>query len=111
LLEHVRIAQWDILEFSINPKHVSPDWPSGYWPTTDAPPSDEAWDKSIKDFRQDLQKMRDLISNPKTDLFAKIPHGTGQTILRQALLLADHNSHHLGQLVLLRRELGAWPSE
>jgi hypothetical protein len=111
LLEHLRIAQWDILEFSINPKHASPDWPSGYWPATDAPPSNEAWEKSIKSFRHDLQKMRDLISNPKTDLFAKIPHGTGQTILRQALLLADHNSHHLGQLVLVRRLLGAWPAQ
>jgi hypothetical protein len=111
LLEHLRIAQWDILEFSINPKHVSPPWPAGYWPATDAPPSAEAWDKCIQDFRGDLQRMRDRISNPKTDLFAKIPHGTGQTILRQALLLADHNSHHLGQLVLIRRELGAWPAQ
>ena len=111
LLEHMRLGQWDILEFIVNPKHVSPPWPSGYWPATDAPPSNEAWLKSIKNFQSDLQKMRDLISNPKTDLFAKIPHGTGQTILRQVLLLADHNSHHLGQLVLLRRLLGAWPSQ
>jgi uncharacterized damage-inducible protein DinB len=111
LLEHMRLGQWDILEFVVNPKHVSPPWPSGYWPATDAPPTKEAWEKSIKNFRSDLQAMRDLISNPKTDLFAKIPHGTGQIILRQALLLADHNSHHLGQLVLLRRLLGAWPSQ
>jgi hypothetical protein len=111
LLEHMRLGQWDILEFIVNPKHVSPPWPSGYWPATDAPPTKEAWEKSIENFRSDLQAMRDLISNPKTDLFAKIPHGTGQSILRQALLLADHNSHHLGQLVLLRRLLGAWPPQ
>lgn len=109
LLEHMRIAQWDILEFSRNPRHVSPPFPEGLWPDGDAPPSAEAWDRSVAAFRADLQSMQDLVSNPATDLFAPIPHGEGQTILREALLAADHNSYHLGQLVAVRRLLGAWP--
>jgi hypothetical protein len=108
LLEHIRIAQRDILEFSRNPKHVSPDWPAGYWPKTETPPSDAAWEKSVGEFRDDLQAMQDLVSSPKTDLFARIPWGDGQTILREALLAADHNAYHLGQLVDVRRLLGAW---
>jgi hypothetical protein len=111
LLEHVRIAQWDILEFSRNAKHASPDFPGGYWPKTPLPPNDTVWDKSVKGFRRDLEEMIALVKNPKADLFAKIPHGSGQTILREALLLADHNAYHLGQLVDLRRALGAWPEE
>jgi DinB superfamily len=109
LLEHLRIAQWDILEFSRNGKHVSPDFPGGYWPTTPLPPSDAAWEQSWKGFQSDLKEMIALVKNPKTNLFAKIPHGDGQTVLREALLLADHNAYHLGQLVDLRRALGAWP--
>ncbi|MBZ5515796.1 MAG: DinB family protein [Acidobacteriia bacterium] len=108
LLEHLRIAQWDILEFSRNTKHVSPKWPAGYWPEGDAPPDDTAWAKSVKAFRSDLKAMQDLVKNPRTDLYARIPHGEGQTILREALLVADHNAYHLGQLVLVRRLLGAW---
>lgn len=108
LLEHMRIAQWDIVEFSRNPKHLSPQFPSGYWPETDAPPDDKAWQKSIRQFRSDLKAMEDLIEDPDIDLFAPIAHGEGQTILREALLLADHNSYHLGQLVTVRRLLGAW---
>jgi hypothetical protein len=108
LLEHMRIAQWDILEFSVNPKHVSPAWPGGYWPKDDAPPSDAAWKKSIQQFRRDLKRMQALVANPRTDLYAPIAHGDGQTILREALLVADHNAYHLGQLVLVRRLLGAW---
>jgi len=108
LLEHMRIAQWDILEFSRNAKHVSPDWPKGYWPERDAPPSAAAWEKSVKDFRADLKAMQDLVSDPKTDLFARIPWGDGQTVLREALLVADHNAYHLGQLVDVQRLLGAW---
>ena len=108
LVEHLRIAQHDILEFSRDPKHVSPSWPSGYWPKTAAPPSAAAWAKSIRGFRADLQAMAKLVASPATDLFAKIPHGDGQTVLREALLAADHNSHHIGQLILLRRLLGAW---
>ena len=111
LLEHLRIAQWDILEFSRNRKHTSPDWPEGYWPPSDAPSSAAQWNASIKKFRADLKAMQDLVKNPKIDLFAKIPWGDGQTILREALLLADHNAYHLGQIVDVRRALGAWPEK
>jgi DinB family protein len=108
LLEHIRIAQRDILEFSRNRKHVSPKWPEGYWPKTAALPSAAAWTKSVQQFRADQKAMLDLIANPKTDLFAKIPWGDGQTILREALLVADHNAYHLAQLVDVSRLLGAW---
>jgi hypothetical protein len=108
ILEHMRIAQWDILEFSRDAKHVSPDWPGGYWPKTPAPPDAHAWDKSIRAFRADLKAMCDLVEDPSTDLYARIPHGEGQTILREALLVADHNSYHLGEFVQTRRLLGAW---
>jgi DinB superfamily len=108
LLEHMRIALWDILEFSRDAKHVSPSWPEGYWPKTQKPPSDAAWKKSVAAIRRDLAAMQKLVGNPKTDLNAKIPHGTGQTILREALLVADHNAYHIGQLLLVRRLLGAW---
>jgi DinB superfamily len=108
VLEHLRLAQWDILEFSRNPKHASPKWPEGYWPKTEAPPSAAAWNKSVQQFRRDLKAMQALIANRKTDLFARISWGDGQTILREALLLADHNAYHLGQLLDVRRLLGAW---
>jgi len=111
LLEHLRIAQWDILEFSRDAKHVSPDWPRGYWPASDAPPDEAAWEKCLADFRSDLKAVEKLVANPRTNLYARIPHGDGQTILREALLVADHNAYHLGQLVLLRRLHGAWPEE
>ena len=111
ILEHLRIAQWDILEFSRDAKHRSPDWPGGYWPRTAAPPDEKAWDKSVRAFRRDLKAMCDLIESPRTDLYARIPHGDGQTILREALLAADHNAYHLGELVLVRRLLGAWGSQ
>jgi hypothetical protein len=108
LLEHLRIAQRDILEFSRNRKHKSPNWPEGYWPKTAAPPNDAAWTKSVRQFRADQKAMLNLVANPKTDLFAKIPWGDGQTILREALLVADHNAYHLAQLVDVSRLLGAW---
>jgi uncharacterized damage-inducible protein DinB len=108
LLEHIRIAQRDILEFSRNPKHVSPPWPKGYWPATEAPPSASAWNNSLRQVREDLKAMEKLVASPKTELLLKIPHGDGQTILREALLLADHTSYHVGQILLLRRLLGAW---
>jgi hypothetical protein len=108
LLEHLRLAQWDLLEFSRNAKHKSPEWPKRYWPKTEAPPSSAAWSKSIQQFRKDLKAMQTLVANPKTDLYARIPWGDGQTILREALLLADHTAYHLGQLVDVRRLLGAW---
>lgn len=108
LLEHIRISQWDILEFTKSAKHVSPKWPAGYWPASDAPSDPAAWDKSVAQVERDLEEMRRLVRDPKTDLFARIPHGTGQTPLREALVLADHTAYHVGQLVLLRRLLGAW---
>jgi uncharacterized damage-inducible protein DinB len=111
LLEHLRIAQRDILEFTRDPRHVSLPWPAGYWPAGDAPPDDEAWDRSVAAFRADLRAMQDLITDPATDLFAPLPHGKGQTALREALLVADHNAYHLGQLVVVRRLLGAWDEE
>ena len=109
LLEHLRICQWDILEFSHNPNHVSPKFPSGYWPVDEDPPSDAAWDGSVARFQSDLNEMKRLLGDPAVDLFTPIAHGQGQTILREALLLADHNSHHLGQLIMLRRLSGTWP--
>ena len=110
LLEHMRIAQCDILDFSRNSKYVAPQWPEGYWPENPSPSSTAAWDKSVKSFRDDREAMKTLVSDPKTDLFRKIPWGDGQTILREALLIADHNSHHLGQMIDLRRLLGIWQS-
>ena len=111
LLEHLRIAQWDILEFSRKPGHASPQWPEGYWPSTDAPASPAAWNQSVKKFRQGLKAIGDLVKNPKTDLLAPIPWGDGQTILREALLVADHNAYHLGQMLDARRLLGTWPDQ
>jgi DinB superfamily len=108
LLEHMRIAQWDILNFCLDPKHVSPAWPSGYWPKTPNPPSDAAWKQSVESFLKDNEAMGNLVMDSKQDLLAPIAHGSGQTIFRQVLLLADHNSYHLGQFVLVRRLLGDW---
>jgi hypothetical protein len=103
LLEHMRIAQSDILEFSRDAKHVSPKWPEGYWPKTAKPLSAAAWNASVKSFKKDLKAMLEVIEDGSVDLYRKIPHGEGQTILREALLIADHNSYHLGQLMLVRR--------
>jgi hypothetical protein len=107
LVEHMRIAQWDILDFSRDAKHVSPAWPEGYWPARPEPPAG-AWEKSLRAFRADLQAMEELVAAPAADLYARIPWGDGQTILREAMLVADHNAYHLGQLVLVRKLLGAW---
>lgn len=106
LLEHLRIAQWDILEFSRDPEHASPKWPDGYWPQGEAPPDDGAWDASVESFRRDLEAMQALVA--QGDLYAAFPWGKGQTLLREALMLADHNAYHLGQIVLVRKQLGAW---
>jgi len=105
LLEHLRIAQWDILQFTLDPNHISPKWPDECWPATDTPTTAGAWDESVKHFLADLDSIQQLICNPETNLMARIPHGTGQTFLREALLVADHNAYHLGQLVMLRRVL------
>lgn len=111
LLEHMRITQWDILEFSRDPKHVSPKFPKGYWPKTAIPPNAKAWDKSIKDFVAGRDEMCKLIEKKSTDLFAEIPHGEGQTILREAMLVADHNAYTVGEIVITRRILGVWNSK
>jgi hypothetical protein len=108
ILEHLRLAQWDILEFSRDRRHVSPPWPGGYWPADASPPSEAAWRKSVAAWRSDLQAMVTLVKSRGTDLYARIPWGEGQTILREALLVADHNAYHLGELVVVRRLLGAW---
>ena len=107
LLEHLRIAQWDILEFSKSADHVSPEWPDRYWPDSEGPSDDQAWEESIRLFEKDLKAMQSLVTDPTTDLYASIPHGDGQTILREALTLAAHNSYHVGQLMTLRKILGA----
>ena len=108
ILEHMRIAQWDILEFSRDAKHVSPEWPTGYWPKSPAPPTKTAWNQAVRAFRSDHAAMCDLVADESTDLYAPIPHGDGQTILREALLVADHNAYHLGTLVTTLQLLGAW---
>jgi hypothetical protein len=108
LLEHIRLALLDILEFSRDARHKSPKWPEGYWSKTAEPPSADAWDKSIKAVEEHVDAMRKLVTDPSRDLFVPLPHGTGQTLLREALLVGDHNSYHIGQLVLVRKALGAW---
>ena len=105
VLEHMRIAQWDILEFSRNPSHVSPKFPQGYWPAADVLADSEAWNKTVQAFRSDLLQLENLVDDPSIDLFAQIPHGDGQTILREALLVADHNAYHLGALAVMKRIL------
>ncbi|HTV65264.1 MAG TPA: DinB family protein [Bryocella sp.] len=108
LLEHIRLALSDIVEFSRDARHKSPPWPEGYWPKKPAPPSDKAWDESVQAIRDNLDTLREMIQDAKQDLFAPLAGGSGQTLLREALLAADHNAYHLGQLVLMRRALGAW---
>lgn len=103
LVEHMRIAQRDILEFSRNPKHQSPKFPDGYWPETEAPPSADAWQKSVSAFEQDFQELAQIMRN--SDLFTPFPHGDGQTLLREAIVVANHNSYHLGELAFLKRML------
>jgi DinB superfamily len=108
VLEHLRITQWDILEFSRNPKHKSPEFPAGYWPGTQEPPNKNAWEQSAQAFRKDLAALCDLVANDTNDLFAKVRPDGEQTLLREALLAADHNAYHIGEFVVLRRLLGAW---
>ena len=105
LLEHMRIAQWDILHFTVNPNHVTPPWPDEHWPPTAAPPDEAAWDRSLDVFLADLERVKELARDPRTELFRTIPHGTGQTVLREILLVADHNAYHLGQFMMIRRAL------
>jgi DinB family protein len=107
LLDHMRITQYDILEFSRNPKYKSPEWPEGYWPKTEAPPTKKAWDECVKAFQKDAVEFNQLVQDLGLDLFQPFEHGDGQTLLREALLVASHNSYHLGQLVYLKKMLAA----
>ena len=109
VLEHMRLAQWDILEFSRDPDHLSPEFPKGYWPKPDDLGSASLWQRTVDEFRHDLQQMEALVEDPAIDLHAKIPHGDGQTILREALLVADHNAYHLGTLTVMSRILKSYP--
>jgi hypothetical protein len=109
LLEHLRITQWDILEYTRDPKHVSPQWPEGYWPARDAQADEAKWNETIRQFRADLDAMKAIVADPNTDLFTPIPHGYGgHTVLREALLIADHNAYHIGELGILRQVMNAW---
>ena len=108
LLEHIRLAQHDILDFTVNPAYTELRWPDDYWPPAPAPPSATAWDESLALVRADREALQAIAADTSVDLFAEIPHGQGQTYLRQLLLAADHMAYHVGQLVLVRRLLGAW---
>jgi hypothetical protein len=110
LLEHMRLAQYDMLRFSQSADHVSPEWPKGYWPREPGPARKGDWEKSVAGFRKDLAEFVDLIRNPASNLYEKFPWGSGQTLMREALQIADHNGYHLGQLILVRRLLGIWES-
>jgi hypothetical protein len=109
ILEHLRITQWDILEFIRNPAYVSPEWPKGYWPAPDAEADVAMWEKTVTAFRADLQALRDLVNDPRVDLYEPLPHGSGQTILREILLVADHNAYHIGEFAVLRQVMQTWP--
>ena len=106
LTEHIRIAQWDMLEFCKDARHQSPEWPAGYWPTEAAPASQEAWEKSAQQIRTDLAAFIALLQ--EADLYSPLPHGTGQTVLREALQIADHTAYHTAEIIVIRRLLGAW---
>lgn len=109
LIEHIRIAQWDILEYTRDPKHISPPWPEGHWAHPDAQTDQAGWDETIRRFHADLQAMKAIVADPNTDLLAPIPHGYGgHTVLREALLIADHNAYHIGELGILRQVTNAW---
>ena len=110
LLEHLRLAQRDLLDFCRDPGYKAPKWPDDYWPSSAAPPDDTSWDRSVGAFVADREELKALVSDASLDLTAKIPHGTGQTYLRTILLVADHNAYHVGQLVAVRQQLGAWKS-
>jgi hypothetical protein len=110
LVEHLRITQHDLLDFCINPEYRELEWPNDYWPPSPAPPSAKAWDESVRRFRDDLAALQRLARDPTVDLAARIPHGTGQTYLRELLLAADHAAYHIGELIVVRRLLGAWPA-
>ena len=109
LLEHIRIAQWDILEFVRNPDHEPPPWPEGHWPQKDAKADAATWQKTIDTIKADLQEVQDIVTNPATDLYTDLPHAAGYNILREALLVADHNAFHFGEFAILRQVMLNWP--
>lgn len=109
LVEHIRIAQRDILDFSRDPDYQSPPWPDGYWPAEAAPADDAAWQTALAQIREDRDAFLALINDPAQDLYAPFAHGTGQNLLREALLIGDHTSYHTGQILILRRLLNDWP--
>jgi len=111
LLEHLRLAQRDILDFCRDPAYAAPKFPAGYWPGAEAPPTPEAWDQSVAEFRADREALCDFISDPSLDLFSQIAHGDGQTYLREALLAADHTAYHVGEMIAVRRMLGVWKTQ
>ncbi len=110
LLEHIRITQWDILEFVRNPDYVSPPWPEGYWPHPDEQADEAAWSRTIREFGADLEALKAIVRNPATDFTAPIPHAPGYTVLREILLAADHNAYHIGEFAILRQVMSTWPS-
>jgi hypothetical protein len=110
LLEHLRIAQWDILEFIRDPKHVSPIWPEGYWPPKNEEADQARWEKTICDFEADMETLQDMVINQQVDLYAPIKHAPDYTILREILLVADHNAYHIGEFAILRQVMGNWQS-
>jgi uncharacterized damage-inducible protein DinB len=109
LVEHLRITQWDILDFCRNPEYREIRWPDDYWPPAAEPPSPDAWDETLRGYRADREALRAMAADTSLDLFARIPHGRGQTYLRELLLVADHTAYHVGQIVFARRLLGIWP--
>ncbi len=109
IVEHIRIAQYDILDFCVNPGYQERAWPDDYWPPSPVPPSPEAWQESVRKYQEDREALRALVADPAIDLGARIPHGSGQTYLRELLLVADHTAYHVGQLVLVRQLLKQWP--
>lgn len=111
IVEHLRITQRDILDFCRNPKYEEPAWPADYWPPSQAPPSPGAWNGSIRQFKEDREAFQRLAADPGIDLNARIPHGSGQTYLRELVLAADHAAYHIGQLVVIRRLLGIWKTK
>lgn len=108
LLEHIRIAQWDIVEFVRNPQHVSPPWPAGYWPAKGESADPQKWEESLKNFRSDLKAMQEIVENPETDLLGELAHAPGYTILREVLVLADHNAYHMGEFAMMREVMNTW---
>ena len=109
LLEHIRLAQWDILQFMINPDHVSPEWPGGYWPDKKFIPGWSNWEHSVESIKSEMKQVKDIVNDTSIDLLSEIPHAQGYTYFREVILIADHNAFHLGGLVVLRRLMGIWP--